>query len=427
MILDLAPWLENSRWQTVPISFLARQGTGHTPSRQHPEYWENCTIPWITLADVWQLRDGTRHTVTETKEKISLLGLAHSAAVVHPKGTVILSRTASVGFSGIMGADMATSQDFATWTCGPKLLPRFLLHALRAMAPDLKRLAAGSTHKTIYMPDIERLRIPVPALEEQRRIADFLDAETAHIDRLSALRSKQVELVGERASSLIAGRVEELASVNGWIRLKRGLRSIEQGWSPQCHDIEAGVDECAVLKTSAVSSGVFRGEQHKLLPPELEPDLRYLVRDGDLLMTRGSGSPRLVGVAAVADTKGRKLLLSDLLYRLRLHPGWSSTFVASVLASSPVRSRMRLLMRGQSGQTIKLRAEDIREISIPRLAVDDQSGWAKEVDRVRAEANALMRSLERSIELLEERRRAVVTAAVTGELDVTTAGRGSFV
>ncbi|GAB3802878.1 hypothetical protein [Micromonospora zhanjiangensis] len=53
---------------------------------------------------------------------------------------------------------MATSQDFATWTCGEKLDRRYLLHALRAMAPDLRRVAAGSTHKTIYMPDIEAHR-----------------------------------------------------------------------------------------------------------------------------------------------------------------------------------------------------------------------------------------------------------------------------
>jgi type I restriction enzyme S subunit len=269
------------------------------------------------------------------------------------------------------------------------------------------------------------LLVPVPPVEEQRRIADFLDAETAYIDRLSGLRNQQVELVGERTSAVIAARVDELASANGWIRLKRGLRSIEQGWSPQCHDIEAGADEYAVLKTSAVSSGTFHGEQHKLLPPELEPDLRYLVRDGDLLMTRGSGSPRLVGVAAVAETKGRKLLLSDLLYRVRLCPGWSSSFVACVLASSPVRSRMRLLMRGQSGQTIKLRAEDIREIPVPQLAVEEQSAWAAEVVRLRADADGLIRSLDRSRKLLEERRRAVVTAAVTGELDVTTARRAS--
>ena len=61
-----------------------------------------------------------------------------------------------------MGSDMATSQDFVTWTCGPLLEPRFLLLCLRAMRRDLlERLAQGSTHKTIYMPDIESIRVPL--------------------------------------------------------------------------------------------------------------------------------------------------------------------------------------------------------------------------------------------------------------------------
>ena len=133
MSLEVAPWLAGSRWSTIPINYVARLGTGHTPSRHHPEYWEDCTIPWMTLADVWQLRDGTTDIVVDTAEKISTLGIANSAAEKHPAGTVILSRTASVGFSAILGANMATSQDFATWTCGPRLDPRYLLYALRAI------------------------------------------------------------------------------------------------------------------------------------------------------------------------------------------------------------------------------------------------------------------------------------------------------
>src|SRR5262245_38356599 len=121
MTVSVAPWLTGSRWPTVPIRYVARLGTGHTPSRQHPEYWESCTIPWVTLADVGQLRDGTLNVISKTAEMISSLGMANSSAVRHPAGTVILSRTASVGFSAILGSAMATSQDFATWTCERQL------------------------------------------------------------------------------------------------------------------------------------------------------------------------------------------------------------------------------------------------------------------------------------------------------------------
>lgn len=96
-------------WEVTRTKFAARLRSGHTPSRQHPEYWQDCTIPWFGLADVWQIRDGHTEYVTETAEKISELGLANSAARLLPRGTVILSRTASVGFSAILGVDMATT------------------------------------------------------------------------------------------------------------------------------------------------------------------------------------------------------------------------------------------------------------------------------------------------------------------------------
>ena len=109
------------------------------------------------------MRSDREEYISETREMISELGIANSSATVHPAGTVVLCRTASAGYSAMMADDMATSQDFATWTCGPLLRPRFLLLCLRAMRQDLLgRLAMGSTHQTIYMPDIESLRIPLP-------------------------------------------------------------------------------------------------------------------------------------------------------------------------------------------------------------------------------------------------------------------------
>src|SRR5712691_9408020 len=101
-----------AHWDVTRTKFAAGLRSGHTPSRQNEEYWQGCTIPWFGLSDVWQIRDSSTEYVTQTSEKISPLGLANSAAKLLPKGTVMLSRTASVGFSAIMGVDMATTQDF---------------------------------------------------------------------------------------------------------------------------------------------------------------------------------------------------------------------------------------------------------------------------------------------------------------------------
>ncbi|MFD5476303.1 restriction endonuclease subunit S [Streptomyces hawaiiensis] len=196
-------------WQEVRVGLLARMGSGHTPSRSHPEWWVDCTIPWITTGEVKQVRNDRLEVLHETREKISELGLANSAAELHPKGTVFLCRTAaSAGYSGVMGSDMATSQDIVTWTCGPRLNPYYLLWCLRAMRPDLLgRLAMGSTHKTIYVPDLQMLRVPLPSLEEQREIVESIRRQNSRIDNLTDKVRRQVELLTERRQALITAAV----------------------------------------------------------------------------------------------------------------------------------------------------------------------------------------------------------------------------
>lgn len=213
------PWLEDlpASWPVAKLSLVAELGTGHTPSRSNPDYWEDCALPWITTGEVAQIRDDRQEVLVATREMISELGLANSAAVLRPAGTVVLSRTASAGFSAIMGTDMATSQDFVTWTCSDKLLPRFLLLCLRAMRPDLLgRLAVGSTHKTIYFPDVQMLRIPLPSVEGQQAALDAADAQLAKIDPLVDALRRQIELLDERRGAVITdaitGHFEELGA-----------------------------------------------------------------------------------------------------------------------------------------------------------------------------------------------------------------------
>jgi type I restriction enzyme S subunit len=198
----------NSAWPRVKLTLLARLGSGHTPSRSRPEWWDDPTIPWITTGDIAQMRGDRIEFIQSTRFSISELGLANSAAELHPAETVVLSRTASVGFSAIMARAMSTSQDFATWTCGPRLRPQFLLLCLRAMRSELlDRLAMGSTHKTIYMPDIESIRVPLPSLDEQDQVVSDVWARLRPIDRVVDAIDRQVALLRERRQALITAAV----------------------------------------------------------------------------------------------------------------------------------------------------------------------------------------------------------------------------
>lgn len=210
-------WLGDvpAHWSVGKIQSFARRESGHTPSRQHPEYWENCTVPWFSLADVWQIRDGNLKYVYETKEMVSELGIANSSARLLPAGTVMLSRTASVGYSAIMGCDMATTQDFINWVCGPLLKPEFLLYVLRGMRSEFDRLMMGSTHQTIYMPDVAKLMMTLPPLHEQATIIAFLDRATAKLDALRDGAERAIGLLKERRSALIAAAVTGQIDVRG--------------------------------------------------------------------------------------------------------------------------------------------------------------------------------------------------------------------
>ena len=204
-----------TNWSTPYIRYVARLESGHTPSRQHPEYWVDCTIPWFTLGDVWQIRDGDREVVTETAELISELGLQNSAARVLPAGTVMLSRTASVGFSAIMGVAMATTQDFVNWVCGPKLLPEYLLYVFRAMNSEFDRLKFGSTHQTIYMPDVAKLSTPLPPIDEQREIVLAIRDKKVRLERLRREAVASAEALREYRASLVASAVTGQFAVPG--------------------------------------------------------------------------------------------------------------------------------------------------------------------------------------------------------------------
>jgi len=194
-------------WAVANIRKVATMKTGHTPSRSNPEYWVDCTIPWFTLADVWQLRDGRRTYLGETASLISEVGLANSAAELLPAGTVVLSRTASVGFSGIMPMAMATSQDFWNWLPGDRLTANYLMWTFRAMRSEIQSLMIGSTHKTIYQPTAAAFRVPVPPVDEQHRIVEYLNDQAHKIDALIAETGRFIELSKERRSALITAAV----------------------------------------------------------------------------------------------------------------------------------------------------------------------------------------------------------------------------
>ena len=158
-------------------------------------------MPWIGIRDA-----GAHHgrVIETTMQTISEAGLANSSARLLPAETVCLSRTASVGYVTMMKGSMATSQDFATWTCTEALLPEYLLYALMAEGDDIQRFGMGSTHTTIYFPEIRAFHIALPPVEEQREIVSRLKTALTRADRMEAEGARARALIDRLEAAILA-------------------------------------------------------------------------------------------------------------------------------------------------------------------------------------------------------------------------------
>lgn len=414
----------------VQVRRVAKQGTGHTPNRSLPEYWnpEDCTIPWLTLADVWRLRDGSVSTIVETAEKVSPLGVANSSAVVHPAGTVAFSRTASVGFACVLGVDMATSQDFVTWTPGNSLTSRYLLWALRGMRQEILGRMQGSTHQTIYMPDLKQVAIPLHPIDEQQRISDYLDAETArideliaelvHLDQLTATQSqsRQVALVLGRGASvdLVDGPEPWMGQVpRGWriARLKYEAR-LESGHTPsrsrpelweECTIPWVSLNDVTAMKslefidatTNLISAAGLAASSARVLPAGTV----VLSRDATIgrtaiLRTPMATSQHFADWVCGPNLEPRYLWL---LFRTAMQPHFSS------------------LTDGATLRTIGM--PDMRQLRVPLPPRDEQQAIIGQAAEIRDWEAATRSELERQIALLQEHRQALISHAVTQGID----------
>lgn len=180
-----------SDWPAIPLGQLCEVAAGGTPSRAVPSYFGG-GIPWVKIGDMLQ------GVVTHTEETISELALANSAAKKLPAGTVLISIFATIGRTAVLGIEAATNQAIAGIT--PKnseqLDSRYLRHYLDSLVDELNKRARGVAQLNINSGVLRSLLVPVPAMEEQRRIATILDqAEALRAQRRAAIA--QLDSLGQ--------------------------------------------------------------------------------------------------------------------------------------------------------------------------------------------------------------------------------------
>lgn len=175
-----------SSWPAAPLGTVCNVVGGGTPSRDKPEFFGG-DIPWITPTDVTR-NDGRYLDIGA--ETITELGLKNSSAKLLPARSVLLTSRATIGFTAINTVPVSTNQGFASFVCGPDIWPEFLAYWLEWQRDHLIGLASGATFKEINKSTLKRLPIPLPPLEEQRRIVGLLDRAAEIRRRADAARAK---------------------------------------------------------------------------------------------------------------------------------------------------------------------------------------------------------------------------------------------
>ena len=171
--------------RTVPLQQICDIQIGKTPSRSVPEYWGG-ELPWVTISDF-----AAGRIVTTTQERITRIGAAKSGSKRIPRGTLLLSFKLSLGKRALSGCDLFTNEAIAALhVLDHDVADRdYLYWALGSIDYDrlVDRAAKG---KTLNKAKLKILKIPLPPLAEQKRIAGILDAA-------DALRAKRRETLAQ--------------------------------------------------------------------------------------------------------------------------------------------------------------------------------------------------------------------------------------
>ncbi len=282
-------------WKVELIENIAQRCSGHTPSKSHPEYW-NGGIKWISLSDSSELNNGY---IYNTSKEISDEGLKNSSAVIHPKNTVVLSRDAGVGNSAIMAEPMAVSQHFIAWKCNEskKLHHWYLYYWLRLNAREFERQAVGSTIKTIGLPFFKKLKILLPPLAEQKKIAEILSTWDDAIQTTEKL--------------IECSRLQKKALMQQLLTGKKRLPGFSGAWKKQkfskllnlnkekASEFYSESEEFTYISISDVTPGKIGSDLEVFDFDNAPSRAQNLVRSGNVLMS--TVRPNLKGFAMADD------------------------------------------------------------------------------------------------------------------------------
>lgn len=252
-----------------------------------------------------------------------------------------------------------------------KAVDRFVHYAF-----SMIRLAdySGGAVPSVNKSTIEDIPIVCPEIPEQQKIGDCLSSLdeliVANSQRLDTLKSHKKglmqQLFPQEGETVPRIRFPEFQNAEEWAvkPLSDLLYSLDAGVSVNSGDRPAMGNEFGVLKTSAVTNGIFEPQENKVVFDALEIGRVKEPVQADTIIISRMNTPALVGANAYVETSLKNIFLPDRLWAAKSKPGTSMRFVALILGSDKCRAALSKLAKGSSGSMKNITKPDVLAFSV---------------------------------------------------------------
>jgi type I restriction enzyme, S subunit len=356
-------------------------------------------------------------------DNFNRLGADLAKYLVVRKGDIVFNKLRTwQGGLGVSKFDGIVSP--AYFVCRPRdnAEPRYLHYLLRSRVylEELTRISKWMppSQFDISWDDLRSLAVVLPPLQTQQAVADYLDRETAQIDALIAAKQRMVELLEERLEGSVSEATHARSVADpahrlpdSWklVPLKRCLRSSVYGIG----EASQSEGEYAVLGMTNVSSGEIVGTPGGFVSV-VDNDL--LLTTGDLLFNR-TNSRELVGKVGLVRALDGPTTFASYLVRLRVNKLADTQYMNYLLNAREVLGLARSMALPSIGQA-NLNPTRYAAMVLPIPPVDEQRHLVLRLNALSSRTTNMKRLLDRQLILLQERRQTLITAAVTGQLDI---------
>ncbi|MDP2240918.1 MAG: restriction endonuclease subunit S [Burkholderiales bacterium] len=431
-------WLGDvpDHWQPISLKWVSHRYAGGTPDRSNDAYWDEGTIPWINSGAVNQ------ELINEPSAFITEEGYRNSSAKYVPEGALVMALAGQGKTKGMVAQTAirtTCNQSMAAIVPRESTNPRYLYWLLDSQYEHIRNMAGGEARDGLNLDilgSIPCIRVPE---NEQRAIADFLDRETVKMDTLmekkrtliGKLKEKRAALISRTVTRSLPPDAARAAGFNPHPKLKSSgiewLGDVPGHWDvPPLYtrySLELGkmLDESRItgkhlipyLRNVDVQWDRINIDDLPEMDIQAHEYERYTLKQGDLLICEGGE----VGRAAIFKNNGAVVGFQKALHRLRpANQNENSRFMFYTLCWA---SNIGVFLAEGNPNTIPhLTGERLRRYRFPCPALPEQHAIADYLDRETAKLDRMVEKVEAAIERLREYRTALITAAVTGKIDV---------